>query len=180
MRAFRLALTALALLAGPGQAQIVPGTRAPESTAEAIDDAQSLLCTLAAAGNPMPGLNMQLVGGEGYTPLDRIPDALARFVANAPQLRVVQLQAPGDPVWVVHDPESRRCSIYSFTDAAPVEAKLLGSLSTPGSWRRTDATAGIDHAFEWRIARSVRLRTEIALPDAAGEPLVVVVRPAAQ
>jgi len=179
MRSASLAVAALALLAGPAAAQIVPGTRPPESAADAIDDAHSVLCTLAAAGRPMPGLNMPLLGEEGMTQLDKVPDALAPLVASAPQQRIVQLQAPGEPVWVVHDARTGHCSIYSFTDAAPVEAKLLASLAHPGAWKRKKAAAPVDHAFEWKIGGAVRLRTEISLPDAAGDPIVVVVKPAA-
>jgi hypothetical protein len=178
MRSACLAAAALALLAGPAAAQIVPGTRPPESAADAIDEAQALLCTLAAAGRPMPGLNMPLLGEEGMTQLDTVPDALARFVTSTPQQRIVQLHAPGDPVWVVHDAQTGRCAIYSFTDAAPVEAKLLASFARPGSWKPKEAAAPVDHAFEWKIGGSVRLRTEILLPDAAGEPIAVVVKPA--
>jgi hypothetical protein len=178
MRSICLVAAALALLASPAAAQIIPGTRPPESAAEAIDDAQALLCTLAAAGRPMPGLNMELLGGEGMTQLDKVPDALARFVTGTPQQHIVQLQAPGEPIWVVHDPQTGICSIYSFTDAAPVEAKLLASFARSKSWKRKEVVAPVDHAFEWKIGGEVLLRTEITLPDAAGEPLVVVVRPA--
>lgn len=178
MRSAALAAAALTLLASPASAQIVPGTRAPESAADAIDQAQALLCTLAAAGRPMPGLNMSLLGEEGMTQLDKLPDALARFVASTPQQRVVHVQAPGDPVWVVHDAQTGICSIYSFTDAAPVESKLLELLARPGAWKSKKAAAPVDHAFEWKIGGAVRLRTEISLPDAAGDPIVIVVKPA--
>jgi hypothetical protein len=179
IRAAGLAIAALALLASPAAAQIVPGTRAPESAADAFDVAQALLCTLAAAGRPVPGLNMQLIGGEGMTQLDKLPDGLAGFVAAAPTQRVVLLQAPGDPVWVVHDSASGRCAVYSFTDSAPVTAKLLTALDRPGAWKRQkEPAAGVDHSYQWKMAPGVRLLTEISIPDAAGEPLAVVVRPA--
>lgn len=179
MRKAALAVAALALLAGPAAAQIVPGLPAPTSPADAVSDAQAMLCTLAAAGRPMPGLNSALLGGEGMTALDALPDSLARFVGREPQQRIVQLVAPGDPVWVVHDPRSRRCAIITLTDPAPVTGKLLASLDLPGAWERVDdAGGGIDYAYEWEIDKSVRLRTEVAIPDAFGEPLIVVVRPA--
>ena len=172
-------VAALAALASPSAAQIVPGFRPPESAADAIDHAHAGLCTLAAAGRPMPGLNMDLIGGEGFTPLDKLPDALAPFIAATPDQRIVQLKAPGDPVWVVHDPRTGRCSILSFTEAGPVETKMLAALATPGAWkRRKKAGEGIDHAYEWKIGGAVRLRTEISLPDSPGQPLAVVVRPA--
>jgi hypothetical protein len=174
-----LALAALALLASPAAAQIVPGTRAPESPADAVDLAQALLCTLAAAGRPTPGLNMQLIGGEGMTQLDKVPEALARFVTAAPTQKIILLQAPGEPVWIVHDAASSRCAIYSFTAAEPVVAKLLAALDRPGAWKRQKEPAvGVDHSYQWKMAPGVRLATEILVPDSAGEPLAVVVRPA--
>jgi hypothetical protein len=178
IRAAGLAAAALALLASPAAAQLVPGMRAPESPADAIDGAQAMLCTLAAAGRPTPGLNMGLIGGEGMTQLDGIPEALARFVPAAPTQKVVLLKAPGDPVWVVHDARTGRCGIYSFTAAAPVEAKLRAALDRPGAWKRSKKpVAGIDHSYEWKMAPGVRLLTEISIPDSAGEPLLVLVRP---
>ncbi len=169
---------ALAALAVPAAAQLVPGTRAPADAAEAIDHAQALLCTLAAAGRPMPGLNMPLLGGEGYVQLETVPEALAPFVGSGSEQKAVELRSPGDPVWVVHDPRSGRCAILSFTDPSPVEAKLLASLATPGAWKPHKAGAGVDHAFRWKIGKSVRLLTEISTPDSPGKPLVmVVVRP---
>jgi hypothetical protein len=179
IRGAGLAVAALALLASPAAAQLVPGTRAPESPADAVDEAQALLCTLAAAGRPVPGLNMPLIGGEGMTQLDKVPEELARFVTASPTHRTVRLQAPGDPVWVVHDAGSGRCAIYSFAEASPVVTKLLAALDRPGAWKRLKKpVAGIDHSYEWKMAPGVRLLTEILIPDAAGDPLAVVVRPA--
>jgi hypothetical protein len=138
-----------------------------------------ILCTLAAAGRPMGGLNMDLVGGEGYTQVAKVPEPLARFVPSAPQQRTVEYRAPGAPLWIVHDPASGRCAIYTFAEAAPIEAKLLDSLRLSSVWKRKkDAGPGIDHLFEWKVDRSLRLRTEISRPHAPGEPFVVVVRPA--
>lgn len=174
-----LILSAAAALAVPAtaSAQIVPGLRAPESPADAIDDAQSMLCVLAAAGRPMPGLNMKLLGSEGMTQLDKVPDQLAPFVSATATARVVLLHAPGDPVWVVHDSATGRCAIYSFTDPAPVEAKLLESMATPKAWKRQEPSGGADHVYEWAIDKPLRLRTEITRPKAPGEPLAVVVTP---
>jgi hypothetical protein len=179
MRNSTLILAAGAALALPATApaQIVPGLRAPESAADAIDDAQSMLCVLAAAGRPMPGLNMNLIGGEGMTQLDRLPEGLAPFVAAAATQQIVQLHAPGDPVWVVNDSATGRCAIYSFTDAAAVEARLLKSLATPKAWKRQEPSGGADHVFEWAIDKPLRLRTEITRPKTPGEPLAVVVTP---
>ena len=175
----RAALVCATLIPLSAQAQIMPGTLPPESAAEAIDEAQSLLCTLAAAGRPMPGLNMPMLGSEGMTQLAAIPDALARFVPPAPGQMIVRITVPGDPVWVVHDPRTGRCAIYSFTEAAPVEAKLIAGFERTDSWKkRKDAGAGVAHAYEWKMDRTVRLRTEISLPAAPGSPLMVVVRPA--
>jgi|GEM_PF-4777196 len=168
---------ALALVASSAVAQLVPGTREPASAAEAIDDAHMIVCTLAAAGRPMGGLNIPLVGGEGYAPVDKVPDTLARFVQSTPQQKIVEYPGAGGPLWIVYDPASGRCAIYAFTDPAPVEARLLQSLRRPGMWKpKKDADAGIDHAFEWKAEPGLRLRTEISLPDSAGEPILVVVK----
>jgi hypothetical protein len=177
LRPAHLLIPALALVSSAAAAQLVPGTREPESAAEAINDARMIVCTLAAAGRPMGGLNIPLIGGEGYAPVDRIPDPLARFVESAPQQKVLEYPGAGGPLWIVYDPASGRCAIYAFTDAAPVEERLLQSLSRPRMWRRkNDAGPGIDHAFEWRPERGLVLRTEISLPDSAGEPIRIVVR----
>jgi hypothetical protein len=172
------AATAIALASIPAQAQLVPGTREPESPAEAIDDARMIVCTLAAAGRPMGGLNIPMVGGEGYAPVEKVPDSLARFVQSAPQQKIVEYPGAGGPLWIVYDPASGRCAIYAFTDAAPVEARLLQSLGRSRMWKpKKDAGAGVDHAYEWKAEPGLRLRTEISLPDAAGDPIVVVVKP---
>jgi hypothetical protein len=169
-----LAVPATALLASAVEAQLVPGTRPPASLAEAIDDAHMIVCTLAAAGRPMGGLNIPMVGGEGYAPVDRIPENLKAFVPSAPGQKVVAYEGAGGPLWIVYEPG--RCAIYAFTDAAPVEARLLQSMGGSRMWKRKkDAGPGIDHAFEWKADRSLRLRTEISRPHAAGQPLAVVV-----
>lgn len=174
-----LLVPALALVASSAAAQLVPGTREPESAAEAIDDAHMIVCTLAAAGRPMGGLNISMVGGEGYAPVDKAPDSLARFVENAPQQKIVHYPGAGGPLWIVYDPASRRCAIYAFTDPAPVEARLLQTLGRSRIWKpKKNAGAGIDHVYEWKAEPGLRLRTEISLPDGAGEPILVVVRPA--
>ncbi|HEX8241490.1 MAG TPA: hypothetical protein VF574_17270 [Allosphingosinicella sp.] len=167
----------LAALSAPAAAQIVPGTRAPETTAELVGDAQMVVCFLAAAGRPMPGLNMPLLGEEGMTVLTQVPDPLARLVENRADQAILELKSPADPVWIVHDRSTRRCAIYALTDPAPVEAKLMPILlggSHP--WRRVEAGAGVDQAFALKLGRE-RFLTEISRPRAAGEPLLVVVRP---
>ncbi|HYG48243.1 MAG TPA: hypothetical protein VD846_09925 [Allosphingosinicella sp.] len=175
LRRGALFAAALAVLAGPASAQLVPGLSPPASPAEAIDDAHSVLCTLAAAGRPMPGLNMKPIGGEGFTPLDRLPKALEPFFQSGPAEKIVQLKSPGDPVWLIHDPRSGACAIISFTDPAPAVARLLKSLDQPGSWkRRSELGKDIDHAYEWKVD-SLTLLTEIAFPDSPGPPLVVIV-----
>jgi hypothetical protein len=175
----RISLFALAALcAAPAAAQLVPGTRPPANAAEAVDDARAIVCTLAAAGRPMGGLNIPMVGGEGYAPVERTPDSLARFIPAGPQ-KIVEYKGAGGPLWIAYDPASGRCAIYTFGDAAPVETKLLESLGRSRMWKPTkDAGAGVDHAFEWKAEPRLRLLTEISRPRAAGEPLTVVVRPA--
>jgi hypothetical protein len=172
-----LVLAGLAAVAAPASAQIVPGTRAPETTAELVGDAQMIVCFLAAAGRPMPGLNMPLLGEEGMTVLAQVPDELAKFVENRPDQAILKLKSPADPVWIVHDRNSRRCAIYALTDPAPVEAKLLPILlGGKDPWKRVEPGAGVDQAFALKLGRE-RFLTEITRPRAAGEPLVVVVRP---
>jgi hypothetical protein len=179
MRGLLLLLVGAAFVAPPAAAQLIPGTVPPENVAQAVDEARMVLCTLAAGGRPMGGLNMDLVGGEGYTPLAKVPEPLARFVQSAPPQRMVEYRAPGGPLWIVHDPSTGRCGIYTFAEAAPIEAKLLASLGLSSMWKRKkDGGPGIDHLFEWKVDRSLRLRTEISRPHAPGEPFVVVVRPA--
>jgi hypothetical protein len=176
----RHALFALAALAAtPAAAQLVPGTRAPASPAEAIDDAHMIVCTLAAAGRPMGGLNIPMVGGEGYAPVDKVPDPLARFVQSAPEQKILEYPGAGGPLWIVFDQASSRCSIYAFTDPAPVEARLLETFNRGKIWKpKKVAGPGIDRVFEWKAEPGLRLRTEISLPHAAGEPIVVAVEPA--
>ncbi|HEX9966099.1 MAG TPA: hypothetical protein VGB04_14070 [Allosphingosinicella sp.] len=179
MRGARAALlvTALAALASTAAAQIVPGTRAPATTAELVGDAQMIVCFLAAAGRPMPGLNMPLLGEEGMTLLADVPEELAKFVEKRPGQAILKLKSPADPVWIVHDPGTRRCGIYALTDPAPVEAKLVPDLlSGKNPWKRVEAPAGVDQAFALKIG-SERFRTEITRPRSAGEPLLVLVRP---
>jgi hypothetical protein len=168
-----------AALAGTGaHAQFVPGTRPPADTAEAMDDARMIVCTLAAAGRPMGGLNIRFVGGEGYAAVDKLPDNLARFVPAAAQMKRFEYKGAGGPLWITFDPDSGRCAIYAFTDAAAAEGRLLKSLRAASQWRpKMDPGTGIDHAFEWRPEPSLRLVTEISKPHAAGEPMMVVVRP---
>jgi hypothetical protein len=179
LRVAHLLLPAFALVASAAAAQLVPGTRAPKSAAEAIDDAHMIVCTLAAAGRPMGGLNIPMVGGEGYAPVDKVPDSLVRFAPTTPGQKIVHYPGAGGPLWVVFDPASGRCAIYAFAESAPVEARLLQSLGRSGMWkRRKDAGAGIDHAFEWKAEPGLRLRTEISLPDSAGDPILVAVTPA--
>jgi hypothetical protein len=159
-------------------AQLVPGTRAPANAAEAIDDARTIVCTLAAAGRPTGGLNIRFIGGEGYAAIARLPDSLARFVPAAARQKLFEYKGAGGPLWIAFDPESGRCAIYAFTDAAAAEAKLRKSIGASPEWRpRMDAGAGVDWAFEWRPEPSLRLLTEISKPRAAGEPVTVVVRP---
>lgn len=176
LRSARLPIAVLAFAASAAAAQLVPGTRPPADAAEAIGDAQTIVCTLAAAGRPMGGLNIPMVGGEGYAPIDRVPDSLARFVPSAPEQKILTYEGPGGPLWIVYDPGAARCAIYAFTDPAPVEARLLQLLGGSGIWERRDAGAGIDHVYEWNVERGLRLRTEISRPHAAGEPVAVVVR----
>lgn len=178
MAGLRLLAAALALTGAGAQAQLVPGTREPASAAEAIGDAQAVVCTLAAAGRPMGGLNIPLVGGEGYAPVDRAPDSLARFVPDSPKRKIVEYRGAGGPLWIAFDPASNRCAIYAFTDPAPVETSLLQSLGRSGIWKRKDAAAGADHVFEWKAEPGLRLRTEISRPRTEGAPMVVVVEPA--
>ena len=159
----------------PGAAQVVPGLRAPESAAEAILQAHQPVCVLAAAGRPVPGLNMDLTGEEGMTALDAVPAQLSAFVPSAPAQRVVQLKVPGEPVWIVHDAASGRCAIYSFTDADQAEAKLLEAFAKTDAWKRRKAKGDVDHRFEWAIAKPLYLRSEISTPAAPGEPFTVVV-----
>jgi hypothetical protein len=171
-----------ALSADPVAAQLVPGTEPPADAAEAVVDAHGIICTLAAAGRPVGGLNIPIVGGEGYAPLDRVPDSLARFVPAAPQQKILEYKGSGGPLWIAFDPGSRRCAIYTFADAAPVEAKLLETLGRSrklNMWKpKKDAASGVDQVFEWKAEPGLRLLTEISRPHAAGEPLTVVVRPA--
>jgi hypothetical protein len=182
LRSLRLAVPALALVASAATAQLVPGTRPPANAAEAVDDAHGVVCTLAAAGRPVGGLNIPMVGGEGYAPLNSAPDSLARFVPAAPQQKILEYKGAGGPLWIAFDPGSRRCAIYTFADSAPVEARLLETLGRSrklNMWKpRKDAAPGVDHAFEWKAEPGLRLLTEISRPHAAGEPLTVVVRPA--
>jgi hypothetical protein len=181
LRPAGLLAPALALAATAAGAQLVPGTRAPENAAEAIDDAHGVVCSLAAAGRPVGGLNIPLVGGEGYAPVDKVPDSLARFVPAAPQQKIVEYLGAGGPLWIVYDPASRRCAIYAFADPAPVEARLLETLDRSAKlhmWKRSkDAGPGIDDAYEWKAEPGLRLLTEISKPRAPGDPFVVVVRP---
>jgi hypothetical protein len=182
-RSLRLAVPALALAlaASRAAAQLVPGTEEPANAAEAVDDAHGVVCTLAAAGRPVGGLNIPMVGGEGYAPLDRAPDSLARFVPAAPQQKIFEYKGAGGPLWIVYDQASRRCAIYAFADPAPVEARLLETLDRSAKlhmWKRVkDAGPGIDDLYEWKAEPGLRLLTEISKPRASGEPFVVVVRP---
>jgi hypothetical protein len=178
LRPARLLVPALAFVTNAALAQLVPGTRTPANIAEAVDVAQAVVCTLAAADRPMGGLNSPPIGGEGYTPVDGVPDSLARFVAGAPRQKIVQYRGAGGPLWIVYDQVSSRCAIYAFADPAAVETKLLESLSHSLIWKpKKDAGAGIDYAYEWKAEPGRKLLTEISRPHAAGEPLVVVVRP---
>jgi hypothetical protein len=182
LRPARLLAPALAVAASAAGAQLVPGTDVPANPAEAVDDAHGIVCSLAAAGRPVGGLNIPMVGGEGYAPLERVPDSLVRFVPAAPQQKILEYKGDGGPLWILFDPASRRCAIYTFADAAPVEAKLLETLGRSlklNMWKpKKDAAPGVDHAFEWKAEPGLRLLTEISRPHAAGEPLTVVVRPA--
>ena len=165
-------------LAVGASAQLVPGTRPPADAAEAIDDARMIVCTLAAAGRPMGGLNMPLVGGEGYAAISKLPDTLARFVPAAPRQKLFEYKGAGGPLWIAFDPESGRCAIYAFADAALAEAKLVKSLRASTQWRaRMDPGDGVDDAFEWRPEGAPRLLTQVIKPHAAGEPVTVVVQP---
>lgn len=159
-------------------AQLVPGTREPANIAEAIDDTRMLVCTLAAAGRPMGGLNIRFIGGEGYAAIAKLPDNLAPFVPAAAEQKLFEYKGAGGPLWITFDPASGRCGIYAFTDGAEAEAKLLKSIAASRGWKRNPkAGPGVDAAFEWRPERALLLRTEISKPHAAGEPVAVVVKP---
>jgi hypothetical protein len=126
-----LALAACALSIA-GNAQVVPGYRAPNDLVDAAAMAVTGGCRLASANRPLPGINMPAgsLAGEGITEYKSAPDWVEKASASQGAARYSTLASPEGPVWIRFDESTARCSvIVRPSDVAQFRAAFAKSLA---------------------------------------------------
>jgi hypothetical protein len=119
----------------PGNAQVMPGMRAPNDMVDAAVMAVTGACGLASAGRPVPGINMPANGnaGEGITEHRSAPDWVKKASAAAGRSRFSTLASPEGMVWIRFDESTARCSvIVRPKDVAKFRSEFGDSLATGG------------------------------------------------
>ena len=129
-----LALGALSVVTG--NAQVMPGYRAPTDLVDGAVMTVISGCFLASAERPVPGINRPANGnaGEGLTEQRSAPDWVKEASAAKGRSRFSTLATPEGEIWIRFDESTARCSvIVRPTDVTKFRAAFSDSLAKGGA-----------------------------------------------
>jgi len=169
----RLRVTRIAMLAGlwglsavTGNAQVMPGMRAPTDLVDGSVMAVTSGCWLASARRPVAGINRPANGNEGEGIAEHVwaPEWVQAASAAEGRSRFATLTTPEGKIWIRFDEATARCSvIVRPPDVAKFRAAFGESLANGGTtvFKRESAADGSESfvnaapTFAWTSRVSV-------------------------